>query len=131
MSNDTRKELIDGLRAVAYFYESHPEVYDDGTRVSIGNYVFENEKQIFADTAKALGRCEKDYSSDYFKISKDFSERVSLYFIAARETVCERVVVETRVVPEHVIPAQAEQIVPEKTEEVVEWRCAPLLAASI
>ena len=45
-----------------------------------------------------------------------------------REQVCERVVVGTKIEPEHSVPAAPEQVVPARTIELVEWRCGSLLS---
>lgn len=126
---DKRQEFINGLRAVADFYENNPAAHFDGMQLSISMYAWEEDaKSAIAATAKAMGKCEKEYDENNFTVRKNFSEIVSLGVFAPRAKVCTPVVVGTKVIPEHVVPATAETHVPERVENVIEWRCEPLLA---
>lgn len=77
--------------------------------------------------AAMAGDVDKEVSSQLFKLKKDFGGGVGIEWIAYRENVCERVVVGTKVVPAQ--PAHYVEAVPEKVEEVVEWKCPSLLKA--
>jgi hypothetical protein len=109
-------QFIAGLRELADFYESHPEVpipkpsYLDFSVYSL------HTKSEAAGIIKLLGTITKEYTdSGLFKVVRYFGP-IALKFVFNRDTVCERVVVRKEVVPEHV-------------REIVEWKCAPVLAA--
>ena len=83
-------------------------------------------KEQLATIAKALpGKVEKDYSVDSVLRLLGRFDGLHVVAYAGRDRVCERVVtgIETVTVP-------AVEAKPETTEEreIVEWRCAPLLA---
>ena len=74
----------------------------------------------------------KDVDDHYYDLD-GYLDGLAVKFVAFREEVCERVVVGTREVtrttkdPE--LLAQLPDVTVTETEEVVEWRCSPLLAA--
>ena len=121
----TTAEFAKDLRALADWYEQHP-----GAPLPLFPVL-----NIFADDdpvkAKAqfrkLGEFEKEYQGDWFVGKKQFGS-LRLELNTKRDKVCRRVVVGTREVPEHIIPAQPESIVPAHTEEITEWRCDPILS---
>jgi hypothetical protein len=122
------KDYIAGLRELADFYESHPDVNlpYEGNLCSFGIYGL-NKEQIVA-TVKAFGKCRKDYEETAVNIYKEF-HGIKLNIYTARENVCRRVVVATNVEPEKTIPGKwvPEVVIPAKEVEVVEWRCDPIL----
>ena len=123
---------IQGLREIAKFYEDHPETplpYE-------GNIcpftIFDASVQHIAAAAKAFGKADKIYGEDHFELVKTFPSGIVLRFWTSRENVCEKVVVGTKLVPEvHLpaVPAKDAYTIPAKTEEVVEWRCKPIMDA--
>ena len=118
-----REALIDGLRGLAAFLETHPDVPRPSS--TCGFYVFCANKEEMAQAAKSVGgRLEKSATTNYFMLRKDFGP-LRLEIAVEREQICERVVVGTKVVPakpECVLPAT-----PETVEEVIEWRCSSVL----
>lgn len=62
---------------------------------------------------------KKTYEDDKFQLIIDVGDKVSFYFRAAREVMCERVVVGQKTVPAR--PEEPEQLV-----DVHEWRCEKL-----
>ena len=113
--NRTNAEYAAGLRAIADWYEAHPEVPQphDCLKVFTGH-----TKEDANVIARALGKSEKRYSSGLLYLGRDFGgERLEFCFDQSR--VCEARVVRVEQVPERIIPAH--------TREVVEWDCAPIL----
>jgi hypothetical protein len=123
-----RQQLIEGLRAVARFYEDNPAAWYDGMHVTLNMFVCgPAARKTLADTAKAFGQCNKIYDNDNITLSKRFNEQVTLAVFASRAKVCRRVVLGTHVIPARILPATAEFRIPEAKVEIVEWRCDPLL----
>lgn len=144
MNSTTERTMSDTLRAIAELIDAHPDlplpyVIIHGHRAHEADLAW--NLHIFADDGadqksqataiiQALGgKWDKDFDWDDdinradFKQTRDgFDMRVTVH----RDAVCERVVV-----GEEVVTVKAVEAVPERTEtrEVVEWRCAPLLAA--
>jgi hypothetical protein len=80
-SRTSRQELIDGLRAVAAFYEEHPQAYDDGMTLTLSMYVSGcAADHTLATMASALGTCDRSRSEEYRSVAKKFSSRVRLEF---------------------------------------------------
>lgn len=76
-----RQELIDGLRAVAAFYEENPHAHDDGMTVVLSMYVpGQAAGRILAMMESALGICTKNRTREYCSVAKSFSSRVKLEF---------------------------------------------------
>lgn len=129
-----RQEFILGLVALAKFFNDHPELripHQQDIAVYVMNSwgaKIENPKGELAKFARAMGKCEKISTDSYFWIKKTFG-RTGLIAMAEREQVCERVVVGTEHVPEHVEPAKAERVIPAHDVEKVEWRCSSILNA--
>ena len=122
-------EYAEGLRQVAAFLESHPEIDLPETTIT-GYSLFNKEKA--ATTARALaqgGRCDKVFEDTLVTLKRDFGP-IELRYFGNRSNVCEQVKVGTKVVPEQYVaprPATEAQVIPEHEEGVYEWRCAPLL----
>lgn len=120
-----REQFIADLRSAADFFEQHPDVPRPGDPYFA--YYTSKDAEGVKEFARAFpGRVEKNYeTSDFWARGK--MGTITFVYGTPREKVCERVVTGTKVIPAHVIPAQPETEVPEKVEEVVEWRCHPLL----
>ena len=115
---DARRAYADGLRAIAAWFETHPEVpLPDSQRVDVASL---NTKEEAASVARALGACDKIYDGTLFRLERRFGG-TTLRFLFWRDQVCERRVVSTKQVPARLVPAH--------TEEIVEWDCHPLLAS--
>jgi hypothetical protein len=110
-------QYADDLRALADFYEKHPDI--PPSRYSISCYDFD-EKEDAARLVRTLGHVEKKYEDSMFYIIKRFGE-IKLEFCFLREKVCTRRVVGTKEIPARVIECAA------RTEEIVEWDCEPVL----
>ena len=125
----THAEYAEGLRQVADFVESHPEIPIPEATI---NCYGMNDKKCAEKVARALsngGRCDKIFGPTFMRLERVFGA-VKIQYIGLRENVCERVRVGTRVVPERYVPPQPAtegQVIPEHEEAVYEWRCAPLL----
>ena len=114
--SDTRQETIDGLRALADYLETRPDV-------PLPYFGFVNafgDEEELPVVARAMGGFTKDHTGDYLTLVKSFGP-VGLHVHFASEQVCERVVVGTEEVPEKVTPAH--------TKEIVEWKCPESLLA--
>jgi len=123
-----RRQFIEGLRAVAQFYEEHPEAWYDGIHLTLSMYLWGRKaRETLARTARSFGQCSKHYDDTNVTISKRFSEQVTLSVFASRARVCSRVILGTRILPARTLPASPEIYLPQTTEEIVAWRCDPLL----
>jgi hypothetical protein len=86
----------------------------------------EQKREKLQDLARRLGTAEKQYSGDFFWLKKQFGDTVHFKVTSERVTVCERIVTGLKTIPaapECILPAS-----PERTEEIVEWRCSPILS---
>jgi hypothetical protein len=120
--------FIEGLRAVAQFYEAHPEAWYDGVHLTLNMYIWgRGAREALARTVRAFGLCTKHYDDNNITVSRKFSDQVTLSIFAPRAKVCSRVILGTRILPAHTLPAVSEVYFPETTEEIVAWRCDPLL----
>lgn len=137
----TREEMIAGIRQLADWLEANPDIpipYDltgrSAASVNIHASHGESEKAVVAAVARALpGRVAKDvWGKDdyYFGVRGNAPGGVGVNVIAHREKVCERIVTGTREVVEKVPAPDAPMIEVTRTEEIVEYRCGPILAAS-
>jgi hypothetical protein len=123
-----RSQFINGLRAVAQFYEENPGAWYDGVHLTLNMYIWGRKtREILAQTARALGQCTKNYDDTNMTVSRKFSDQVTLSVFASRAKVCRRVILGTRILPARTLPASAEVYLPATTEEIVAWRCDPLL----
>ena len=112
----TSKEFADGLRAIADWYEAHPEVAPPAFPEILHASVESKDEAV--TIAAALKPCAKRYSDTLMELERTFGP-IRLRFLFWREAVCERRVVGVKDVPERTVPAH--------TEEIVEWDCHPLL----
>jgi hypothetical protein len=128
MEQHRRRQFIEGLRAVAQFYETNPDAWYDGMHLTLNMYVWGRAaRKALADTARALGQCNKVYDDTNITVSRHFSEQVTLAVFAARARVCRRVVLGDRILPARTLPATEEVRIPASRVEIVEWLCDPLL----
>lgn len=123
-------ELIARLRELADFLEAHPELPECYSTPIFDLSVYgEDAKEQLAHFAKVAGRVEKSATYRTFYLRKSFGP-IRLDMNAMREQVCERVLVGTKVEPEHFIPAQPETFVPAQEVPIYEWRCGSILAVA-
>jgi hypothetical protein len=117
----TREEFISDIREIADFFEAHPDL-----KVMPSPYLFisdysETAKESLRLFVKAAGKTTKEFSGNEFKVEKRFSNGFLLHFDVQRQAVCERVVTGTKVIPAISYP--------ERTEDIVEWKCGSILEA--
>lgn len=115
----TAPEYARGLRAIADWYEAHPDMPIPHTD-QIGVYGVQETKEEAARIASALRPCHKVHEGEFFKLTRDF-DGLTLKFVFMREAVCRR-----RVVGHRIIPAQEERVV-----EMVEWECEPSILGAV
>ena len=125
-------EFIRGLRNAADFFEARPEL---GLPYQANEFRFygtvcglplDSRESMVAFAKIAGGRTDKEESDNlyYLTAKRDgFSVRAAGY----RAHICEKIEVGVKIVPAHIIPAQKEQLVPEREVPIYEWRCPPLL----
>lgn len=110
MKEHARREFIAGLRSLAAFYESRPDAYYDGMRVTIGMYApGRHAPQVFAAMAAAFaeedGRAAlstapaaDQWSNGCFcgtfccghaVLTRNFSAKVRLELFASRVSRCQ------------------------------------------
>jgi hypothetical protein len=125
-----RRQFIEGLRAIAKFYEETPEAYYDGMHITLNMYVWGGAaRQTLAATARAFGQCNKVFDDSNVTVSRQFSEQVTVAVFAPRTKVCRRLVLGARMLPARIVPATQEVHIPAVRVEIVKWRCDPLLSA--
>ena len=106
-----------GLRAIADWYEAHPDIPVPHTD-EVGIYGVKETKEEAARIAEALKPCQKAWDGEFFRLKREFDGLI-LSFVFMRSAVCT-----ARVVGHRVIPAEPEHVV-----EVVEWDCPDSLLA--
>lgn len=135
------KEYAWGWAKLAQFLSDNPDFAEtaDTHPSSVLAYLLPDEDPLsrMADVARrgiaAGARVEKEYDEDYGKVQLHFGP-VYLQVYTNRGEVCERVVVGTREVVEEVKDPEALAAVPTitqtRTEDIVKWKCRPILAES-
>lgn len=115
-----RRAYVTGLRELAAFVESHPEI---PLPWAGAHNAFVTNKSDLAVVAKACGgKWVKNATEQFFFISKPFTGGHSYEVNVSRESVCRKVVTGTRIEP-----AQ-----PEREVEEFQWVCdEPLLAGGV
>ena len=116
-------EYVRGLRAVADWFEQHPELVFSYTDERF--HLIANTKDELLEMRRALGRVTKDADPDspYFTLRRMFSANVQIDAFIARGEVCRKVVKGSRHVEARLVPAH--------DEEIVEWVCEePLLGGT-
>lgn len=116
---------VEGLRALAELIEATPELAGDYPR---------NTHIVFADDAEHMARLvslvggdrDKEASEKYMRIVRGLGGGVAIEVCAPREQVCERRVVGTHT---EMVPDPDAPLV-ERTVEVVEWECSPVLGGA-
>jgi len=108
-----------GLRAIAEWYEAHPDMPVPYAN-EINVYGVKETREEAARIALALASCRKEHDGNLFKLVRDF-DGLQLRFVFMRGAVCTR-----RVIGQRLVPAQPERVI-----EVVEWDCEPSLLAGV
>jgi hypothetical protein len=127
-SAKSHAEFVNSLRQLADFYEQNPEV--PLPQYPSFNIFASREAEKAREQFRSFGAFQKEFFDNWFVARKTFGS-IRLELNAPREQVCRRVVVGTREIPEHIIPASTETIVPAHTEEIAEWQCEPILPAAV
>lgn len=125
-----QREYAQGLRDLAQFIEDHPQIKLPDTKQVV--WYGYNSKADAAMLAGVLRPCKKDYQETLFSLIKSFGP-IEAKFVFMRNTVCEPVVVGKRIIPAteaQMVPAKLIEAQPERSEDVVEWRCGTSLLDS-
>lgn len=131
------EKLLAGLRDMIAFVASNPEFdFEHSSAIPIVDMQFSSwyvpqgsdPKDTVKRLARRAGSLEKQYSEngEFIWLRHQFGPYVRFTIATKRSVICERIVTGTKIVPatkEIVLPAT-----PERTEEVVEWRCGSVLA---
>ena len=126
-TDEERTAWVDGLRQLADFVEANPELPLPHAGAAI--YLWgENPKADLANAVRIMGNVEKKADDFFIGADRKFGP-ITLSVKAARETVCERVVVGTRTRTHDVPPAGVVMEKREVTEEIVKWICPPSILA--
>lgn len=121
----TNQEYAEGLRELARIYDENPLM----PQPSGDFYIFcHGARELFTHAIRAFGAGDKRQSlSGEELIFKPTDIILPVQIWVHKEVVCTRRVVGERTVPELIIPASPERVVPEHKEEIVEWDCGPFL----
>lgn len=137
------REQAAALRAIADMLDAQPEL-GNYTRFASGINMIHVPVSYLDDPRAAIAAFVRAGMAHGASVTKRNDDKfggavltwgpVSLEAFATREQVCERVVVGTKEITEEVPDPEALAAVPKvertRTEEIVEWRCQPLLAPS-
>lgn len=136
-----REHQIAGIRELADWLESHPEIPIPHSLSGSSEYAYElihaqhgeDQKTVVAAVARALpGKVDKRVlkaNDELFSITGRLPGGIYIKAIADRDEVCERVVTGTREVTEEVADPAAPKVTVTRTVEDVEWRCGSILSA--
>lgn len=126
MKYKDQQEMVEGLRELADFIEAHIELPID-SRFKLNTFLYDScmnkspysviegsAKNKLRVATKALGKAEKRWGDYYIDVARKFGP-ITLEFTINKGAVCERIVTGTKEVPEQLLPA--------RTEEIVEWKC--------
>lgn len=109
------------LRLLADFMESHPLLprptmyyFEDGV-------LFQLEARA-KEALRSIGSFEKQYTGDSFFAKRKLGGW-ELTFSVTRASICRKIVVGTRVEPEHYVPGTEGHIVSARVVEDVKWEC--------
>lgn len=111
----TNREYALKLREIARFYEDNAEI----GQPKLPTMVFCSSKKEILKAAQIPGKKTKSSNDSFFYLHLEIGSGITLDFATSRATVCERKVVGTRIEPKVSYP--------ERTVDVVEWKCLPLL----
>jgi hypothetical protein len=118
--------FVAGLRAMADWYEAHPDM-PRPSHLSVYSFGARETPDFMRRCARAMGTFEKDFSiHDLFALTKKFGP-FPLRFVFTRDLVCESRVVGTRVVRKRVPPKDTVMVEEDVVEEIKEWDCPSLL----
>ena len=118
---EQRTEWIASARTMLDWLEQHPTYINLYSTLRVDTFVYSKEE--LAEAARIMRHADKSVIGDYFTVRKTFGEH-TVDVNAPRTEVCRKVVTGTREIPEQVVPA--------RTEDIVEWVCdEPLLKPTV
>lgn len=91
MTQEEAKAYADGLRELADWYEKHPEMPGHGVYVHLDDYPRGQARANLALAAKAMGNCEKSFSSYSVAVTRKFGA-VTLTASVDRDAICKKIV---------------------------------------
>lgn len=119
------EKIITGLQLLLEFLKAHPilakkiHIYAPSFTLNVWgdeNKMLRKEFSLYArELSSGVRKLKKEYNDYSCKVERKFGPLISLSISISREQVCERVVTGVKFIPGYVVP--------ETTEEVVEWRC--------
>jgi hypothetical protein len=119
-SEQIKTGLGNDFAELGKFLQEHPELADRFYQTQ--TIVVFLDREDFSMAAKAMGSFDKNVDSAYFEMNKHFGG-ITLSVNFKRDEVCERVKVGEKVIPEQILPAKSEEVIPEHVEDVYEWKC--------
>lgn len=123
-SNVEHAAFVKGLRDLANWYESQPELKLP-TDPQLTVVVMDDPLNTFRTFAKAFGFCEKQEDDQFYRLVRNFGP-VSLKIFDYRKNVCTRKIVGQRTVEQPIYDYKQTGI-KTVTEDIVEWDCPVLL----
>lgn len=121
---DDAQKWVDGLRAIADFAESHPDLINDWGWYGQTFNIFATNAEDMVKKTRILGTAEKTVSAGFYTMRRKFGPH-SLELNISRETFCEKKKVGTKIVrvvdPEYKRPDDIPMV--EIEEDVYEWVC--------
>ncbi len=120
-----RRHFIEGLRAVADFYEQNPDAYYDGMHITLNMYGV--ARHTLCEMGRVFGPCNRRYDDRNLTVSRQFNEQITVAVLVPRAQVCRRVVTGVRMLPARTVPPAKEVRLPASTVDIVEWKGDPLL----
>jgi hypothetical protein len=132
MSTYSATEFTKSLRQLADFIDLNAELFPSAPSPNTVSCFCrevpkDEQKALAASVAKAMGHAAKNTFLDNIYLRKDFGSGVTFDVWFRRESICERVVKGTEVLPAR--PAYTIAAVPEREVEIVEWKCTPIMEA--
>lgn len=121
------REFSQGLRDLADFVDSHQDI--ELPYINPFTAYGYSSKEDAAMLLRRLGGCEKKYEGELFALVKSFGP-LAIRYVFMRQAVCEAVVVGKRIVPaepEKIVPAKVIPAIAAREEDVIEFRCQPIL----
>src|ERR1700722_3262594 len=123
-----RSEFIQGLRDVADLYEQQEGLPLPSYEYNHTSYNCSLDTMVAV--AKTPGGWERKGAGGMVLLMRKVGPLTVKYY-AARELVCEKVVVGKKFVPEQTIEGTPTRIVSAHVEDEIEWKCGSILGAAI
>lgn len=135
----TAAATVDQLRKVVDILDAHPDlpaptvtIYSHGPAEVSWYVMLDGDHVDQAAAARQIirtigGTWDKNPWGDRFDFEQRTDTGISLTVAVHREQVCERIVTGTEQVTIPAVEAQPERV---EVRELVEWKCAPLLAGA-